>query len=86
MEKQFYVAASRSAKQVEWRGNDTHQELCFLREARAADLVIIGRKQDRKTWIIPSIQASPFSGPGVQFCLCPTRSICFRPVVSSWPE
>lgn len=48
MEKQFYVAASRSAKQVEWRGILDYANNLVPREARAADLVIIGRKQDPK--------------------------------------
>ena len=48
MEKQFYAAATRSAKQVEWRGIPDYANNLVPREARAADLVIIGRKQDSK--------------------------------------
>ena len=48
MEKQFYAAATRSAQQVEWRGIPDYANNLVPREARAADLVIIGRKQDSK--------------------------------------
>ena len=48
MEKQFYAAAGRSAKQIEWRGIPDYANNLVPREARAADLVIIGRKQDSK--------------------------------------
>ena len=48
MEKQFYAAAGRSTKQVEWRGILDYANNLVPREARAADLVIIGRKQDPK--------------------------------------
>jgi nucleotide-binding universal stress UspA family protein len=45
MEKQFRAAA-KNAKQVEWRGILDDANNLVPREARAADLVIIGRKQD----------------------------------------
>ena len=48
MKKQFYAAATRSAQQVEWRGIPDYANNLVPREARAADLVIIGRKQDSK--------------------------------------
>lgn len=83
LEKQFRAAA-KNAKQVEWRGILDDANNLVPREARAADLVIIGRKQDPRDLITPSIQASPFSAPGVQSWWCPTRSIRFRPGVSSW--
>lgn len=45
MEKKFH-ASTKNAKHVEWRGILDYANNLVPREARAADLIIIGRKQD----------------------------------------
>jgi hypothetical protein len=58
-----FRAAARHVDHVEWRGMLDYPRTMVPREARAADLLVIGTSGSRAIPISRSTRASPFCGP-----------------------
>jgi len=79
-----FRAAAKRVRHLEWRGRVEHASNLVSNEARAADLVVIGRDtgpDDLHLALDPGIS---ILRAGRLFWLCRMRSICFRHGASCW--